>query len=296
MVIEINQVNNVSSFICSQSKLCLLTSNGVTVNKNHVLNLTNIKGDLFRHGNNKFIWQDFEGFFFIVDYEKGLLDKIAGYYNYLITESDKIYYFDINSGSCFCYYEHQSAKLPFKSNGYLLKNKYISIIGTKILSQDISGKVLWETDIKTQFSYVGFNGKIMPSTISRLLAINDILWLSLSSGRLIGLNEQTGKVVFNISNPNHAPADYEFRKEEEYLHYGLYMNVDKERNMLFGLHGHYYFEIDLAAPANCYTMYEVKDSLQAAGFSEVNVSGKGYEHAWHGDEIFLAKEILRDPR
>jgi outer membrane protein assembly factor BamB len=163
----------------------------------------------------------------------------------------------------------------------------------------------WETgEIKWTRSFSGIYDYIqqfpsphtIKSTVTRFICETDgVLWIALSSGRLVGLNKNSGEEVYNISNPANFPAGYQLRKEDEYLHYGLYMNFDKNSDMLFGLRGKYYFEIGLNDPVHNYSIYDIKQELHTAGFEEINFSGDGYQQAWHKNEIYFGQQDRKGP-
>lgn len=161
-----------------------------------------------------------------------------------------------------------------------------------------NGEKEWTYSFNSAFDYfenISANKK-KKATVSRIIGHHfGILWIALNSGRLLGIDIITGELKYNICNPNNGPVELMSRNTEHYLHYGLYLNLDKQGNLLFGLRGKYYFEIDLSDPQNSYSMYDISFELERNGFFEANVSGNGYENVWNENSIYFGERDSEGP-
>ena len=95
-------------------------------------------------------------------------------------------------------------------------------------------------------------------TIKRAIAVvNDVLWLDISKGVIMGIDTQTGKTlhvfkeqaaeIIKIEGKNTQTQEYVFDQKVD-LPEQPNTFYDKETQKLFGVHNHQYYEVDLQNP------------------------------------------------
>jgi hypothetical protein len=157
----------------------------------------------------------------------------------------------------------------------------------KIIRYDFhTGDPLWQyTLLEGKYDWEDGGGYAHKGEVERIIGIHEsILWVSLNSGRLLGLSIENGKLHFNISQPNQYPNAYVFREENKYLWYGRHWQLDTEKGVLFGLTSCYYFELDFNNPNETFALYDISAICEQ---HHIKANMAVLEWSWQGDEIFF---------
>lgn len=74
-----------------------------------------------------------------------------------------------------------------------------------------------------------------------------VIWLGLSSGRLLAVNIEKGSLEYQIrSKESRFPEDFSYEvKDGDYLPFGELMQLDEKKGEIFGLRDKYFMKIDL---------------------------------------------------
>jgi hypothetical protein len=180
-----------------------------------------------------------------------------------------------NGKKVFAFVTHNDIKnklweLPFYSTIYLLSNQFYAVLfdGSlnkqrmiKINCQD--GSSIWEYKIPETNGYTDSFGNYYEAQITSIINhFNGIIWIVSNSGKLIGINAETGIEVYSFVKPHNYVG---FTTEEiSALTFGAaYVNhFVKEEAKFFSLDKYYYVELDLSLPSpeitvfNCKTIFE----------------------------------------
>ncbi|HMP25931.1 MAG TPA: hypothetical protein PKC76_17500 [Saprospiraceae bacterium] len=165
-----------------------------------------------------------------------------------------------------------------------------SILCTDIFNQKSKG---WSVDL-VEIGAFYYGGKAQKADryhstgeLRRIIGVaNDILWIALTSGRLLGLLIKSGEIIHNISVPSSYPSNYKLKEEDEYLYFGEYMQLDKSGKILFGLRANWYWEIPLNVdhPKDNFILYDIEDTML---LHEMRASMVGYEWSFDSDYIYF---------
>lgn len=186
---------------------------------------------------------------------------------------------------------------------YLISNNIFYYIESKnllICFDDNFGDEIWKfrlSDHIYNWSALNYKNELInhQAEIKRIVGVyENIIWIVLNSGRLLGLDLADGNIKFDIfeidnyygSKALFAHYDPEVVASKDWALYFLqYAQLDEKRGVLFGLRNYYYFEIDLKNPENSFKIY---DSSQS--FLEFQIEAdmaNGYEWTWNKDDIFF---------
>lgn len=145
---------------------------------------------------------------------------------------------------------------------------------------------LWQYDLpEGVYNWIDGSGRNTKGEIERIIGVYEgVLWLSLNSGRLLGLSVKDGFLLYNISQPNLYPQGYVFREENKYLWYGRHWQLDTEKGVLFGLTSCYYFELDLNNPNETFAFYDISPTCEQ---HHIKANMPVLEWSWQGDEVFF---------
>jgi outer membrane protein assembly factor BamB len=146
---------------------------------------------------------------------------------------------------------------------------------------NIDAKVIWNRE---------YEDSTRPEFERIAGSLNGIVWLSLTSGRLIALSNSTGELLYNITEPNIKPDNLFFT--DDYYWIGRYHQLDKNQGKLFGLRGNFYWEIDLANPTETYEVFDISESCKKNG---IRADMPTYEWPVQGNEILFG-EIFESPK
>lgn len=157
-----------------------------------------------------------------------------------------------------------------------------------------TGSPLWQyTLLEEIYDWTDGGGYEHKGEIERIIGVyKGVLWVSLNSGRLLGLSVEGGLLLYNISQPNIYPNGYIFREENKYLWYGRHWQFDAEKGVLFGLTSCYYFELTLSNPSNTFVLYDISASCEQYS---IKANMPVLEWSWQGDEIFFGDTDFNRP-
>ena len=168
------------------------------------------------------------------------------------------------------------------------------------LYEQESGRVLWSyalPDSKYDWYnlgsvYISERSVPIKAEIKKILGtFNEILWISLNSGRLLGLDIHTGDLRHDLA----IPANF-------FAYISGYVNqfdsaadslLDEKRGIIFGLHLTYYWEINLINPENEYILYDISEQCnkKLIGGNEIAA-----DLVWRNEEIFFYQwSFAQDP-
>lgn len=118
---------------------------------------------------------------------------------------------------------------------------------------------------------------------------NDVLWIAINNGYLLGLNVNDGNLVYELAVPNNFS---EFYPKESTRFNANYSQLDEAEGKLFGISQNYYWEIDLQDPPNNYILYNIQTTCDAK-----NVVSKNIQYqTWQQDEIIFEEwSFAQDP-
>ncbi|WP_428654252.1 hypothetical protein [Runella sp.] len=150
---------------------------------------------------------------------------------------------------------------------------------------------LWQYELpESLYDWADRFGTNYKAEIERIIGVyEDILWVALSSGRLLGLSVGNGKTLYDLA----APANFEEYFPNSPLQFGAnHSQLDGQIGKLFGLRLNYYWEINLSNPTNEYILYDITETLK-----EKQLTAKHIEYStWQGDEIvFYEWSFAQDP-
>ena len=147
------------------------------------------------------------------------------------------------------------------------------------LYNNSTGNEIWQLSSFSKFDY---KVKVFTSEPSehrraellRILGVyKNVVWLKLNSGRLLGLSTTNGELLYNITHPNYFPLGSLDHTDIESGFLGYYTHLDRQTGMLFGLHRHYYWEIDLDNPEESFILYNITYSAEKYGIeADSNIS------------------------
>ena len=160
-----------------------------------------------------------------------------------------------------------------------------------ILFNPKTGDVRWQYDVPSEFDWVSELYINQPeyhkAEIQRLIGIyQGILWLTLNNGRLLGLDAESGNLVYNIHQVNQHGNNLQRPNLGPF--WGNYLQLDAEKGVLFGLRNHYYYEIDLKAPDESYFLYDISESCKTW---KIEADVAGYEWSWKRNEIYFGQNF-----
>jgi len=171
----------------------------------------------------------------------------------------------------------------FKPNFYSTLGGYITALNTE--------KILWQYTIPSGiYDWIDGSGRTYQGEIDRIIGVyNKVIWISLNSGRLLGLSIKNSALIYNISQPNQYTVGYVLTEENKYLWYGRYLQLDINKGVLFGLNSNFYFEIELNN-INNFTLYDISESCK---YWNIKANMAVLEWAWYDDEIFFGENLTK---
>lgn len=102
---------------------------------------------------------------------------------------------------------------------------------------------------------------LVKAEITRVIGVyQNTVWTMLNSGRLLGLDEQTGNINFDLTYPINFSIFFPDLDTPSWLVKNTHL--DSDAGKLFGIYNHYYWELDLTNPLETYILYDVKESCQ----------------------------------
>ncbi|GAB3715609.1 hypothetical protein GCM10027592_56310 [Spirosoma flavus] len=122
--------------------------------------------------------------------------------------------------------------------------------------------------------------RLIKAEIKRVIgSYQGTVWISLNSGRLLGLDEQTGSLKLDLPTPINLSNYLPEAETPFWIAQNTYL--DNEKGKLFGVYNHYYWELDLKNPTANYFLYDAKESCQQ---HQILMNFLG---VWDQDEIYF---------
>ena len=152
-----------------------------------------------------------------------------------------------------------------------------------------TGEEVWKVSDFSTFNYETRYFIVEPpeqhkAIINRIVGVyNNVVWITLNSGRLLGYSMVDGKLLYNITFPNYYYPGYKFQKLSQSGFRGGYNQLDEHQGMLFGLLRDEYWEIDLNDPENTFILYSLKES---ARYFDLTADGNMFQ-PFTNNEIFF---------
>ncbi|WP_221391417.1 hypothetical protein [Dyadobacter sp. NIV53] len=141
-------------------------------------------------------------------------------------------------------------------------------------------------DWYTKNNYENEPDELQKGEISRIIGeYAGTLWVALNSGLILGLETESGKLVYELSHPNNH--------DQNGTPFGpaISTQLDERNGVLFGLRNKCYWEIDLADPQNRYQFYDVSQSCNAW---HISADMPVREWSWCKNNIYFG-EIYDSP-
>lgn len=292
------KVEAVNKFcIASSGSMFYLKNNNLLIDSKVIKTLDNSFGDNYIIGT-YLIWQDFNGVFDVYNEEGKFILRRDGYINY-------------SNNTRYLYYYDTQVKVLKKidiqkdiqfnniiSNGHIDGNNFYVIDKKHIIVFSlITNTPIWHYNLPETFDWqrrVASIEKPYETTkaeIEKILGVYEgIVYFVLNSGRVVGLDVDTGIELFTKVEPDSITIAYE--KERIYTPTILWQNtqLDAEKGVIFGLLGNFYAEIDLKDPSRTYRVFDMDYSNNTKRIKCTN---------WGvciGDEIFFAEtNFAREP-
>lgn len=139
-------------------------------------------------------------------------------------------------------------------------------------------------NVQRRTGYIDKPFEEVNAEILKILGVySGALYIVLNSGRIIGLEENTGQEVFTKIEPDQLTLNYE--NERIYTPTILWLNtqMDSENGIIFGLLGDFYAEIDLKNSLKAYKVYDIG---YQSNTKKIKCTNWG---VWQGDEIFFGE-------
>jgi hypothetical protein len=180
-----------------------------------------------------------------------------------------------------------SIKKIFGSNIFLAYENHVCSIelqtGKSVWNKSFDNAYLWHTK-----SIYENAGEILhdPLVINLIGVHENIFWIVLDSGRLVGLDLHTGEIIYNLMHPVKYPAIYnkDLNSDNNILFHKTQLDV--EGGMLFGLNQQYYWEIDLTDPVKSFELFDISDECAR---NKIHPDMPGYEWPVGKVEIYFAE-------
>ena len=152
-----------------------------------------------------------------------------------------------------------------------------------------TGEEVWKVSDFSTFNYetryfIDEPPEQHKATVHRIVGVyNNVVWITLNSGRLLGYSMNDGKLLYNITFPNFYYPGYKLQKLSQSGFWGGYTQLDEQQGMLFGLLRDEYWEIDLNDPENTFILYSLKKS---AKYFDLTADGNMFQ-PFTNNEIFF---------
>jgi len=149
---------------------------------------------------------------------------------------------------------------------------------TELKKYDLEGKEHWSFSVSG--NYVDIRGDEKQTIYMGTLGThNGTLWVWLSSGELIGLDEKTGELVKEIGLED-SHDNHEFK-------FGGAMQIDTNRAQLIGLWSKYYIEVDLNDASLPVRYTDLSESLESASIS---ISYRSHTFPYDSKSIYFCDD------
>ncbi len=177
--------------------------------------------------------------------------------------------------------------------GYLVNEFRVIYKGASIQVYNLINELIWQHELLKD-NYLWSDNEQTKNNLGefeRIVGVhNNVLWITLNSGKLLGFYLETGEIMFDIYLPNNSPENLVFFGN--YYWIGRYHQIDKNQGKLFGLRGNFYWEIDLANPTETYEVFDISETCKQ---NNIRADMPAYEWPTQGNEILFG-EIFESPK
>jgi hypothetical protein len=167
----------------------------------------------------------------------------------------------------------QKFKQQWKLEGFVFFTHYKNFTFSRdsemlALYNNNTGEEEWKVSDFSAFNYetrdfVDESPEQHKATIHRIVGVYDnVVWITLNSGRLLGYSMIDGKLLYNLALPNYYYNGFNPTSFHQSFCFGSYSQLDEQQGMLFGLLRDEYWEIDLNDPENTFILYSLKESAR----------------------------------
>lgn len=154
----------------------------------------------------------------------------------------------------------------------------INKASTELKKYDLEGKEHWSFSVSGK--YVDIRGDEKQTIYMGALGLHDgVLWVWLSSGELIGLDEMSGELVKKIG--------IETTNNEQEFKFGGAMQIDTDTSSLIGLWSKYYIEVNLNDPSLSVKYTDLMESLESASMS---ISYRSHTFPYDAKSIYFCDD------
>lgn len=127
---------------------------------------------------------------------------------------------------------------------------------------DILGQAIWKFHATGKY----FDSRRMEqeTVLKNIIGLyNGILWISLSSGELIGLDQSTGILKHNIGFKESLIPSFPYEiKEGDYLPFGDKIQLDNIKGEIIGLRGNHFSNVDLKQATPKREYFDISQSMK----------------------------------
>lgn len=140
--------------------------------------------------------------------------------------------------------------------------------------------------------YISERSVPIKAEIKRILGVyNEVVWIALNSGRLLGLDIYTGNLQHDLAVPTNFFAYF----SEEFNQFDSAADslLDEKRGVIFGLGLTYYWEVNLVNPESEYILHDISEQRNK---KLIGGGGIAQELVWKDEEIFFYEwSFAQDP-
>ena len=173
-------------------------------------------------------------------------------------------------------------------NDRLIKSKFRN--KRSLSCQDINSNVgLWEFDVSDYANYYDMRKELQEGLISCIMGVlNEVLIISLTSGKLLGVGLGTGNLLYQIGfTETELPQLPFIVSEGDHIPYGELMQLDQQKEEIFGLRDHYFFHVDLTAKDLRRQYFDIGTSMNAYG---INAKYRNTEYPYDESYIYFCDD------
>lgn len=211
MIVQKDTITNIKKIAIHQGSIMTFDGRLILWRGHTVIDLgENFFGTFYIHDDARVIAQSYEGGFQIIALETASEASFPGFYNYLISQHQKVFYHNAEDNSMYSVDgDGQKTRLNWSVNGYLVSGQYLTISqGADIAYlQNSDGNIIWEYCFseyyihlndadRAQIKNLSYVGKFENALIF-VLSNSDILFLDINEGAVVSVIKQglSGRVM-----------------------------------------------------------------------------------------------------
>ena len=209
-------------------------------------------------------------------------------YERIIQEEQKIYQKRDFNKNLIWEYPTQNSDLKFPSLNYC----FFRTNDALVTLDNHTGQELWRYSLpEGDFDYIQWpDNKLTRPTIRKIIGVyREVVWFSLDSGALVGLDVKTGALVKCIVTPDYL--DDVRNEEPRENNRGSFFRdtmLDHEQGVIFTCNGTAYVEVDLNQDSYlCRSWNAVKEFEKQPSYSEDNHFWVSDIAGWEGNTVYI---------